>query len=285
MDQFQPKTLSGKPLRPSVSTGAQLQRTLTQLTDEMIRDTRRELRELWSQPVTDAADGDWMAVMDASIASQAQRIINKMTERFTLLFNKAADSATRVMVERTLTNSATDLKSSLRQLAGQITLSTDVLTGQLRDVVTASINESVSLFKTIPEKYFSKVQGDVMRSIIGGNGIKDLMTLLQAHDTGIRNWVTNTSLDQHRKVYNNIVAGRSQALGIQSFRWIHAGNAKVPRPLHIHKWPDGLNGGIFRYDDLPVIGVMYGAEVRGIPGTLPNCSCLQQSVFNVSDYE
>ena len=42
------------------------------------------------------------------------------------------------------------------------------------------------------------------------------------------------------------------------------------------KWPQGLNGGIFDFDNLPVIDEKTGE--RGIPGQAINCKCRMRPI-------
>lgn len=298
-DQFKPETLRGGILRPSAGTAAEYQRAMLKITEQMVRETQKEIYGLFMSPVFDINDvesriareegvlTEWAETMDASIGSQARILMNKLQRRFQVLFNEAATDATRKMVERSLANSATSLKTSLKDMAGNVTLSTDIFTGGLDDVVTASTAFAVNLFKSIPTRYLGDVSNSVLSSITTGRGLQDLIPEMEkqveTHGIKIKNWAKNTALDQTRKVYNSVNAGRMQAIGVKQFQWVHSGGSNDPRQLHIDHAPTGLNGGIFSFDNPPVIGVMYGAEVRGLPGDLPNCHCTMRPVFTFDD--
>jgi len=223
----------------------------------------------------------WADVEDASIASQSRILLNQMGERFDVMFARAANDETKKMVERSLSDSSTALHTSLRDMAGNVTLNTDVLTAELNDVVTASTAYAVNLFKRIPANYLAKVSDDVLGSIQTGAGLQDLIPAMEKHGVQIKNWAKNTALDQTRKVYNSVNAGRMQAVGVGKFEWIHSGGSNQPRELHKARYPNGLNGGIFSFDDLPVIDERTGE--RGIPGQAPNCHCVMRPVFSFDD--
>lgn len=53
-----------------------------------------------------------------------------------------------------------------------------------------------------------------------------------------------------------------KSAGVKKFQWLHSAGGRDPRPLHINDYPSGLNGGIFSFDDLPVIDEKTGE--RGI---------------------
>lgn len=296
-DQFKPEEITGKALRPSASTAQAFESPLGALVDQMIKESRREILSLFTSDVYDHGH-DLAArimqeeglrpilrsvpVMDASIAVGARVLMNRLSARFKLLFDDAASEMTQKMVERTLSNSTTGLKGSLRDIAGNVTLKTDIFTAELRDVVSASISEAVGLIKRIPEKYLGQVQGDVMRSITTGQGLADLQPALEKQGATIKNWAKNTALDQTRKVYNSINKGRMQAVGIKKFQWIHSGGSNNPRELHIRKAENGgLNGRICSFDDLPIIDDKTGE--KGIPGQLPHCHCVMKPVFSFDD--
>lgn len=289
-EQFKPKTLKGAPLRPAAVTANAFHGEIAKLVESMISTTRSEISALFGADTFDAPDlhtriaieegalAPLAPTMDASIASQARILMNKLQARFTVMFNRAATDATRRMVERSLRNSATTLKTSLKEMAGNVTLKTDILTSELSDVVTASIAEAVGLIKRVPEKYLGQVQGDVMRSITSGTSLE---ASLDKQGVMIRNWSKNTAMDQTRKVYNSINRDRMQAVGVKKFEWLHSGGSNQPREYHKAQWPQGLNGGIFSFDDLPVIDKRTGE--RGIPGQAPNCHCVMIPVFSFDD--
>ena len=103
----------------------------------------------------------------------------------------------------------------------------------------------------------------------------DLVPYLKQHYAGNVKKARSVAYDQTRKAYNNISAARSQKLGMEEFIWIHSGGGKEPRKDHV-----AMNGKTFRFDDPPVIGVMYGQEVRGLPGNVPSCRCAMRPLVN-----
>ncbi|MDE2471811.1 MAG: hypothetical protein KGL35_24580, partial [Bradyrhizobium sp.] len=68
---------------------------------------------------------------------------------------------------------------------------------------------------------------------------------------------------------------RMQAVGMTTYEWMHVGGSQEPRLNHV-----AMNGKIYDLNDPPVIGKMYGQQVRGKPGDLPNCRCLMRPVLD-----
>ena len=114
-----------------------------------------------------------------------------------------------------------------------------------------------------------------MRSITTGNGMKDLVHYLTKKYNGDIKRARLTAADQTRKAYQSINTARLQTLGVKKFVWIHSGGGKEPRPLHVK-----MSGNEYSFDDPPYIGMMYGNEVRGLPGDLPNCRCIYKPIIN-----
>lgn len=210
-----------------------------------------------------------------SMAPQARILINALLNKYTPLFRKLAKRATDRMMGRVLKNSSATLRMSLREIGEHLAFKTDFMDDRLRDITMACTEEAANLIRTIPQNYLSDVQGAVMRSISEGRGIADLVPYLNQRYQGNLKKARSVAFDQTRKAYNNITAARSQAIGMQEFEWIHSGGGKEPRKDHM-----AMHGKVYRFDDPPVVAVMYGREVKGLPGTAINCRCVMKPIVN-----
>ena len=114
-----------------------------------------------------------------------------------------------------------------------------------------------------------------MRSITTGKGMEDLVPFLNKKYRGNIRHERLVALDQTRKAYQSINTVRLKAMGVKKFIWVHSGGGKEPRIDHIK-----MSGNEYSFDNPPVIGIMYGNEVRGLPGDLPNCRCICKPVIN-----
>ena len=286
------KPVKGGVLRPNAATLARFDAQWQALIKQMTSETTRELTALFKQEssVFDSLEHRIAAevrashaagvaydlkhgrvtpevsAMDATLADMAQGVIDRLLAKFTVLFNRQADGITNTMVQATNRDSERGMQKSLKDVGADLTI---VPTDKTRQLVDAAAQESAGLIKRTPQEYLPLVQGDVMRSITTGNGLQDLVPALEERNVKVKNWAANVARDQTRKVYNNVNKVRMQDAGAEEFEWIHSGGSNKPRKLHLDRTPAGLNGGIFRFDDPPVIDERTGE--KGIPGQLPYC--------------
>lgn len=272
-DQFKVGAIRGKTLRVAVSIEIRYQAALNLQIDKMVKETEREVLALFGAFGHDATE----FAQDASIASQARILMNALMSKFDALFARVAAPIAETMVDQVDRNSETTLKSSLKELSGNMSFKTDVLTGPLNDVLTATVAENVGLIKRVPEKYLNDIQGMVMRSIQTGE--VNLREELGKYNVSVRNWAKNVALDQTRKAYNGINKGRMQALGVKKFEWVHSQGSNKPREYH----KNVLNGNVYSFDDLPIIDKRTGE--KGIPGQLPYCRCTMRPIMEFDDDE
>lgn len=257
----------GGALRPAVSIYRDLGDVLNEQIGIMVRQTIREMKAALES-------GDIHAAMDASPVSQSRIRLNKLSRKWQKRFDDLADKAVARMIDRTMKNSAVTLNASLRDVSKGFEIDTSSTDARLRQVIQASTEEAAQLIKRIPERFLGDVQGQVMRSITTGRGLQDLVPYLKRKYEDDVRWARNVAMDQMRKAYANINEARLKSVGCEEYQWIHTGGGKHPRALHI-----ALSGKTFRYDDPPVIGRMYGQEVRGNPAQLPFCRCIARPVF------
>lgn len=284
------KTIKGAVLRPNAATLVRFRNPWMKLIEQMERETTAELTALFKEStVLDGVDIRTLreigfinspdaVAMDASLADMAQSVIDRLLGKFTVLFDRAASGIVSVMTADTLRDSQTGLKRSLKDISADLTIKP---TEQLKQVIDAAAQEAAGLIKRVPVDYLPAVQGDVMRSITTGNGLADLEPALRKRNVATKNWAENVSKDQTRKIYNNVNKVRMQDAGLKKYEWIHSGGSNKPRKLHMDRAPGGLNGGIFRLDDPPVIDDRTGE--RGIPGQLPYCGCTMRPIIEFDD--
>ena len=259
-------TIAGA-LRPNAGIAADFAKPVENAITAMFKDVRRELEKVFKET-------NFNSAMDASTASQARIIINALMATWQLKFNDIAKKSVDRMIERTIRNSTVTLGMSLKDLSEDFKIDTSFRNEQLSEVIKASTQEAANLIKVIPQRFINEVQGQVMRSITTGKGMEDLVPFLTKKYKGNIRRARLTALDQTRKAYQSINTSRLKTLGVKSFIWIHSGGGKEPRIEHIR-----MSGNEYSFDNPPVIGVMYGEEVRGLPGDLPNCRCICKPVI------
>jgi uncharacterized protein with gpF-like domain len=255
-------------LRPNVGISNDYAKPIVNELELMFRDVRRELKKTFKE-------ANYGQAMDASIASQSRILLNWLLRKWQPRFDEIAKIATNRMINRTLKNSTVTLRNSLNEALPDLSINTSYSDEVLQEVIKASTLEASNLIKTIPYKFLNEVQGQVMRSITTGKGYEDLVPFLAKKYKGDVRKAQLVAADQTRKAFQSINTTRLKAIGVKKFIWIHSGGGKEPRELHIR-----MSGNEYSFDNPPFIGVMYGKDVHGLPGDLPNCRCICKPVLN-----
>lgn len=238
--------------------------SLDKLAERMLRETRREVLRLYRHDNAPTLDH---VAMDASFTAAATKLFRELSKRFNALFTDRAGGLAEALAKGVSNVTAAQLGSSLKEVSGGVTLKTDVVSGEVGEVIKAGIRENVALIKSIPDKYFLEIQGAVMRSVQTGQGISDLEKQLSHYEGVTKRRAALIARDQTSKATTAINRARMKGLGIKKFEWLHSYGGKEPRQLH----KNVLNGQIFDLDNPPVIDDRTGE--RGLPGQLINCRC------------
>lgn len=136
-------------------------------------------------------------------------------------------------------------------------------TQAMKDIVTATIQQNVALIKSIPQKYLSDVEGEVMRSIAAGRDLGTLAKSLQKHYGVTRKRAAFISRSQNNLASASMGRARQLEIGVTKATWRHSAAGKVPRKTHV------ANNGK-TYDVAK--GWFDPHEKKWIqPGELPNC--------------
>jgi SPP1 gp7 family putative phage head morphogenesis protein len=256
-----PKILKGSALNPSAASEARYYQALRTLIMNMSRHVEQKLKDFY----TTAPAIDYFAE-DSTTSAQAQIVMKILMQKFQAIFDLAATPLATNVTADASKSSAGALQTSLQKLSGGLTLKTDILTGELKDILTATIAENVSLIKSISSEYLTQVESAVYRSITTGNGLQDLVPFLHKQQGVTLNRARIIARDQTRKAFSNLNFARMEKIGIQEYEWLHSAGGQKPRKLH-----QRMSGNIYRFDTPPVIDEKTGQ--RGKPGDLINCRC------------
>lgn len=251
--------LRGSVLRPATSIGHEWATEIQELITRMAIVAKRELRQVFETAPLITQDA---APKSTTLA--AQKAINALINKFVPQFESLAQKSASTWIKRLQKNSEVTFAMAVKEMAPDVTLS-DIASGPLQEIVRASTHEAADLIKLIPRKFFSEVQGELMRSITTGNGLADLIPYLNTkYDQNYRH-ARLVALDQTRKAYASMTKHRMRSIGMEKFEWIHSGGGQHPRKQH-QEW----NGRIFDLDNLPIdkdFGpVLPGYAINCLPG-------------------
>lgn len=250
------------------------------LVAEMFADMRDTIKRLpWAelQPVEVRQTVELGDAAPVSFTELAALAFDDLTRRWQVIFNNESSAISESMTLGALSASDKFMGKSMKELGKEMQLKpSDALQAR----IDASAHAAAGLIKRVPAEQIQQVQGDMMRSITQGEGLKDLIPALREREVKVKNWARNVALDQTRKTYSTINRTRAQEVGVRKFRWIHSGGSNDPRKYHMQHYPAGLNGGVFDFDDPPVIDQRTGE--RGYPAQAPYCGCIMQFVLDAT---
>ncbi|OWK42453.1 Phage protein [Fimbriiglobus ruber] len=263
--------IKGKPLNPCAAIEQRYYNALHVLIARMLADTELELRKLFK---TEHAE-EYFA-QDASISSQARILTNALIKKYTDLFASLSRPMAEEFARESNKSSDIAVKSSIRHLSDELTLSTKTITsGPLNDILTATVAENVGLIKSIPAQYLGGVQGAVMRSITTGNGMQDLVPYLQKHKGITLRRARFIAQDQTKKAMTALSFERMKRVGITSAIWRHTSGSRHPRKTHID-----MDGKQFNISE----GLYDSAVKKNVkPGELPGCACRAQPILQFNE--
>ena len=104
------------------------------------------------------------------------------------------------------------------------------MTTPMNNALQATITENVGLIRSIPERYFTEVEGLVMRSVARGRDLSYLTDELQKRYGITRRRAALIARDQNNKATSVMQAARQKSLGITQGIWRHSHAGKEPRP-------------------------------------------------------
>lgn len=147
------------------------------------------------------------------------------------------------------------------------------MTPAMRDVAAATVQANVGLIRSIPQKYLTEVQGEVMRSVQAGRDLAPLVDFLVRQRGVTKRRAAFIALDQNNKATAAFSKARYQEIGVTEAVWKHSHAGREPRPTHLAN--DGKRYDVAKgwYDPDP--------KVRRyiMPGELPNCRCISVPVI------
>lgn len=203
---------------------------------------------------TDRADVEPWSETVKGILAQAR---TRFAESERILENAATVAANQV--------SSFNKVEVTRQLRG--VLGVDIFVGEpeLAEAMAAAISESTALIKTVPARYFEKVEGITMRSFRTGSRASEVGKEISARFGVSAKRGAFIARDQTNKLNGQLTRNRQINLGVKGYIWRTALDERV-RDDHAD-----LEGTKHSWDNPPVVDMRTGR--REHPGGDFNCRC------------
>jgi SPP1 gp7 family putative phage head morphogenesis protein len=255
----EPKPIKLRPVHPNAGVEAELRRRILKMVDDMHRSVVHWVIAAYrADPPRMAADTPAGSMQDA---------IDDLVHRWQKKFDEGAAALADYFARDVLHRTDAGLKAALRKTGMTARF---VMTPAQRDILDATIEQSVGLIKSIPQKYLGDVQGAVMRSVQTGRDLSTLSKELRKSYGITRRRAELIARDQNNKCTSAFTRARQKELGIKQAIWLHSGGGKEPRPSHLAN-----NGKPYDVDK----GWYDPAEKKWIfPGELINCRCVSKSI-------
>ncbi len=253
-----------RPVHANAGTAAAYRRKLQKLVDEM-----NDSVVFWLK--SSYRNNEPIIAQDDVLPSTALRAaVKRLADRWQRKFNEAAPALADWFATDVTARSDSALRSILRQAGISVRFK---MTPAARDIMQATINQQVSLIKSIPSRYFTQIEGIVMRSVQNGRDLGQLTTDLQDQFGITKRRAAFIARDQNNQATASMNRARQDEIGVTEAIWVHSGGGKHPRPTHLKAGREKT-----RYDIKE--GWLDPALGRHIfPGEEPNCRCVSKSII------
>lgn len=248
-----------RPVRPNAGVEAWYRRQL----DRQVREMQNSV--VYWLTANYKASGAAVA-MDASPAVFMRDAMRKLAKRWTKSFDSIAQKLADRFAGDALKNSDVSLHNAIETAGFTVEFK---MTTPMNNALQATITENVGLIRSIPERYFTEVEGLVMRSVARGRDLSYLTDELQKRYGITRRRAALIARDQNNKATSVMQAARQKSLGITQGIWRHSHAGKEPRPSHVK-----ADGKVF---DLSKGMLLDGKWT--MPGEEINCRCTWSAVI------
>lgn len=286
------KIKTAAPVRPNAGTEAKFRKALLQLVANMVASVDYWLSAAYkANPplISEVYEENVQLAQDEQPSMELKRAVRKLAKRWQRKFDEAAPKLADYFTTAASERSDYQLRQILREGGFSVKFR---MTRPMRDVMNAQINEQVALIKSIPQKYFTDVEGAVMRSVAAGRDLQALtkeiggMVDLSRIKMGRKPGESDKSLaartarraafiarDQNNKATAAMTRVRQVEAGITEAIWVHSGGGKEPRPTHLAAGR--------RQQKYDVAKGWWDPDVEKFiqPGELPNCRCVSRPVI------
>lgn len=238
-------------------------RKIEAMTDQMIRSVEWWLHAVYNQNPP-------LLAQDESPVRAIMRRMRALIKRWQKQFDEAAPKLAAYFAQSVEKRSSVQLAKILRDGGFSVRFQP---TPAVKEVMVATVQQNVSLIKSIAQEYLSDVAGATMRSVQTGRDLHQLTEDLQRIGGVTRKRAEFIALHQNNMASAVFTKVRQVEAAINKVQWCHSHAGKTPRPSHVKAGKDKVI-----YD--PAIGWFDPHERKYIlPGELIRCRCFGKPVI------
>lgn len=251
-----------KPVHPNAGIGADYRGRLDRMVDRMQRSYAYFLKAQYREMPPRMA-------MDETPAKELERELRRLGIQWEKEFARLAPKMARWFSASVERRSTLAMKKMLKDAGMTVNY---VMTPAMRDVFQATVQENVSLIKSIASQYHTDVTGLVMRSVQAGRDLAPLAKELEARYGITRRRAALIARDQNNKATAVMSRVRQTEAGIKQAVWLHSLGGKEPRKTHVANNGKVYDIAVGWFDPDPRV------RKRIWPGELINCRCVPKPI-------
>lgn len=255
----EPKPKTARAVHANKAVEARYRKTLEALIKEMSNST-----EYWVSAQYKKAEP--MLAEDALPAAEMAARVKEVAKRWIGRFNAMADDIAKRFAAGGIKSTDNSFQASLKDAGWAVDFK---MTRAMQDVAKAAVVENVALIRSIPQQYFTDIEGIVMRGYSQGRNLGEITSELQSRYGVTKRRAALIARDQNNKLTAVTTQARRIELGITEAVWQHSHAGKEPRKSHV-----AADGKKFE--------IAKGCLIDGdhiLPGQLINCRCSSKSVL------
>lgn len=204
--------------------------------------------------------------------------LSEVNQKYTIVFERIAEGLIlKRMIDAASKAAFLATKASIVSIDKNLEVKLSEISETTKAKIAIAAKETAQKIKSIPTEYLESVSKNLSDSILKSQGVKDLVPQIMERGEMTARKAKLIALDQTREVFITASMSTMESAGITSYEWVHSGGSNEPRKYHMARWPAGLNGGIFRFDDPPIADPRTG--FRAHPSQCANCRCTIRPVI------
>lgn len=263
-----PKAASARPSKPkSVGPNAGLEAWYRKRLQAEIEAMNKSVR-WWLGAAYRAQEPRIDLANDAAPADVLDKVLASLRKKWGKRFDDLGEEIAEKFAKRAGANTDDAVEAAMRAAGMRVKFQT---TQAQRDMLAGIVQDNVALIKTIPQRYFSDVQGAVMRSVTVGRDLGALTDELEKTYGITRRRAVTISRQQNNSASAALNRMRQLDLGLEEAEWIHVGGGKTDRKSHVHQSGKTYNVRTGWFDP--------DAKVYCWPGSLISCRCRSRSII------